>query len=108
QGTRPCWGGNPGRERHGRKPAGAEKGKTPKRANPPQPPPQVGALGVATSRSVWASRTAQRVRSVPMTAGSVTAGKSRAITDGAQIPTATSQKWKRGEPPTTTLQRPIV
>ena len=30
-----------------------------------------------------------------MTAGSVTAGKSRAITDGAQIPTATSQKWKR-------------
>ena len=30
-----------------------------------------------------------------MTAGSVTAGKSRAMTDGRQIPTATSQKWKR-------------
>jgi hypothetical protein len=51
--------------------------------------------GLRTFRSVWASRTAQRVRSVPMTAGSVTAGKSRAMTDGAQIPTATSQKWKR-------------
>ncbi len=51
--------------------------------------------GLRTFRSVWASRTAQRVRSVPMTAGSVTAGKSRAMTDGGQIPTATSQKWKR-------------
>jgi hypothetical protein len=60
-----------------------------------EPRLRLARYGLRTFRSVWASRTAQRVRSVPMTAGSVTAGKSRAMTDGGQIPTATSQKWKR-------------
>ncbi len=41
------------------------------------------------------SAIAQKIRTVPMRAGRVTAGKSRAIADGPQMPTATSQKWKR-------------
>ncbi|WP_176733419.1 hypothetical protein [Bosea sp. BIWAKO-01] len=39
-------------------------------------------------------RSAQKVSANPRRAGSVTAGKSRGITAGEQIPTATSQKWK--------------
>ena len=38
------------------------------------------------------------VSDTPMIAGRVTAGKSRAMTEGEQIPTATSQKWKRAWP----------
>ena len=63
--------------------------------------------GLRTFRLVWA-RTAQSVRSVPMTAGSVTAGKSRTMTDGGQIPTATSQKWKRACAPNHNVAAPIV
>ena len=33
-----------------------------------------------------------------MIAGKVTAGKSRGITEGEQMPTATSQKWNRAWP----------
>ena len=38
---------------------------------------------------------AQKVSESPMIAGSVTAGKSRGMTEAEQIPTATSQKWNR-------------
>jgi hypothetical protein len=38
---------------------------------------------------------AQSVSERPMIAGNVTARKSRGMTEGEQIPTATSQKWKR-------------
>ena len=37
-------------------------------------------------------RIAQKVSTAPMIAGSVTAGKSRGMTEGEQMPTATSQK----------------
>ena len=36
---------------------------------------------------------AQRVSTTPMIAGRVTAGKSRGIADGEQMPTATSHRW---------------
>jgi len=38
---------------------------------------------------------AQRVSAMPMSAGRVTAGKSRGMAEAAQMPTATSQKWNR-------------
>ena len=37
---------------------------------------------------------AQRVSATPMIAGRVTAGKSRGMTDGEEMPTATSHRWK--------------
>ncbi|WP_187640379.1 hypothetical protein [Bosea sp. F3-2] len=52
-----------------------------------------GFKGSAADRAIE-FRSAQSVSANPRSAGSVTAGKSRGMTAGEQIPTATSQKWK--------------
>lgn len=58
------------------------------------------------ARSARASATAQNVKIVPRMAGSVRAGKSNAMAEGGQMPTATSQKWKSAWPKARAWRRP--